>query len=205
MARAKDAIRGGTPVASTHGGTPRTASTPASPAVPHAASAPAAGTAAAPAAPAAPDASGVSRAPAARGKRIAAWACRVAFAAVFAVNVHCALSFVIDPAAYMGGFELAGVPGEAATRGMGVAFLMWNCTYPPVIWQPTRFRALGAVVLAQQAVGLVGEAAILAGLPAGHAVLAGGIARFIAFDAAGLVAMAAAYASLLIASRRRAS
>ncbi|MCI2241196.1 hypothetical protein [Adlercreutzia faecimuris] len=202
MARAKDAIRGGTPVASAHGGTPRTASTPASPAVPHTASTPAAGTAAAPAA---PDASGVSRAPAARGTRVAAWACRVAFAAVFAVNVHCALSFVIDPAAYMGGFELAGVPGEAATRGMGVAFLMWNCTYPLVIWQPTRFRALGAVVLAQQVVGLVGEAAILAGLPAGHAVLAGGIARFIAFDAAGLVAMAAAYASLLAVSRRRAS
>ena len=158
--------------------------------------------------PAAPAAAGTPRAaasPAACGTRVAAWACRVAFAAVFAVNVHCALSFVIDPAAYMGGFELAGVPGEAATRGMGVAFLMWNCTYPLVIWQPTRFRALGAVVLAQQVVGLVGEAAILAGLPAGHAVLAGGIARFIAFDAAGLVAMAAAYASLLIASRRRAS
>ena len=187
MARAKDA---------THGGTP------ASPAVPHAASAPAAGTAAAPAAAGTPRA---AASPAACGTRVAAWACRVAFAAVFAVNVHCALSFVIDPAAYMGGFELAGVPGEAATRGMGVAFLMWNCTYPLVIWQPTRFRALGAVVLAQQVVGLVGEAAILAGLPAGHAVLAGGIARFIAFDAAGLVAMAAAYASLLIASRRRAS
>lgn len=139
---------------------------------------------------------------AAHGLRGAARACRIAFALVFAVNVHCALSFVIDPAAFMGGFELAGVPGEAATRGMGVAFLMWNCTYPLVIWQPARFSALAGVVLAQQAVGLVGESAILVGLPAGHAVLAGGITRFIAFDATGLVLMGTAFVWLLVAERR---
>lgn len=136
--------------------------------------------------------------------RRATWTCRIAFALVFAVNVHCALSFVIDPAAFMGGFELEGVPGEAATRGMGVAFLMWNCTYPLVIWQPARFRALAGVVLAQQAVGLAGESAILAGLPAGHAVLAGGIVRFIAFDGAGLVLMGVAVAWLTVAEQRRA-
>ena len=136
------------------------------------------------------------------GVRAAIWACRAAFALVFAVNVHCALSFAVDPASYAGGFELTGVAGEAATRGMGVAFLMWNCTYPLVIWQPARFRALAAVVLAQQVVGLAGETAILAGLPAGHVVLASGITRFIAFDGFGLIVMAAAFAWLLLAERR---
>ena len=132
----------------------------------------------------------------------ATWACRAAFALVFVVNVHCALSFILDPAAYMGGFELAGVSGQAATRGMGVAFLMWNCTYPLVIWRPARHRALAGVVLAQQVVGLAGETAILAGLPADHAALAGGIMRFVAFDGFGLAVMAGAFAWLLLAERR---
>ncbi|WP_217983506.1 hypothetical protein, partial [Staphylococcus nepalensis] len=124
------------------------------------------------------------------------------FALVFAVNVHCALSFAVDPASYAGGFELTGVAGEAATRGMGVAFLMWNCTYPLVIWRPARHRALAGVVLAQQVVGLAGETAILAGLPADHAALAGGIMRFVAFDGFGLAVMAGAFAWLLLAERR---
>jgi hypothetical protein len=136
------------------------------------------------------------------GVRAAIWACRAAFALVFAVNVHCALSFAVDPASYTGGFELTGVAGEAATRGMGVAFLMWNCTYPLVIWRPARHRALAGVVLAQQVVGLAGETAILAGLPADHAALAGGIMRFVAFDGFGLIVMAAAFAWLLLAERR---
>ena len=136
------------------------------------------------------------------GVRAAIWACRAAFALVFAVNVHCALSFAVDPASYTGGFELTGVAGEAATRGMGVAFLMWNCTYPLVIWRPARHRALAGVVLAQQVVGLAGETAILAGLPADHAALAGGIMRFVAFDGFGLAVMAGAFAWLLLAERR---
>ena len=56
--------------------------------------------------------------------------------------------------------------------------------------------ALYVVVLVQQAIGLVGETAILLGLPGGHEVLAASILRFIAFDAAGLVLMAAAFAWL---------
>ena len=56
--------------------------------------------------------------------------------------------------------------------------------------------ALYVVVLVQQAIGLVGETAILLGLPGGHKMLAASILRFIAFDAAGLVLMAAAFAWL---------
>ena len=45
--------------------------------------------------------------------------------------------------------------GVVATvdSGRGVAFLMWNCTYPLVIWKPQRHTTLAGVVLAQQVVG----------------------------------------------------
>ena len=132
---------------------------------------------------------------------IAAWAVRLCFAFVFAANVQCALGFALMPEAYMGAYELAGASGRVATQGIGVAFLMWNCTYPLVIWRPARHRALAGVVLAEQGVGLAGETAILAGLPADHAALAGGIMRFVAFDGVGLVLMGASFAALLFAAK----
>lgn len=137
-----------------------------------------------------------------RGQRAAGIAARVAVALVFAVNVQCAASFALWPEAFAAGFELADVPGAAAVRGLGVAFLMWNATYPPVIANPRRFRALFAVLLVQQVVGLTGESWILLSLPVGHAALAASIIRFIAFDAAGLMLMAAALSWLVLADRR---
>ena len=138
----------------------------------------------------------------ARGERVALWAMRIAFLAVFAVNLDCALSFIISPEAHMGAYGLSGVAGAAAVQGLGVAFLMWNVTYPAFILRPAKWSVLGWVVLVQQLVGLVGESLILAGLPAGHQVLAAGILRFIAFDGAGLVLMAATFA-LWLAIRKR--
>lgn len=123
-----------------------------------------------------------------RGQRAAGIAARVAVALVFAVNVQCAASFALWP--------------EAFAPGLGVAFLMWNATYPPVIANPRRFRALFAVLLVQQVVGLTGESWILLSLPVGHAALAASIIRFIAFDAAGLMLMAAALSWLVLADRR---
>lgn len=125
-----------------------------------------------------------------------ALAARIVVAAVFLINVQCALSFVLQPASFAGAYELSGVSGNVAVQGIGVAFLMWNATYPAVIANPRRYRAVFLIVLAQQAIGLVGETAILLGLPAGHEVLAASILRFIAFDAAGLIAMLAAFAAL---------
>ena len=135
-------------------------------------------------------------------ERIARWAVRIVFAAVFAVNMECAVSFMANPGAYAGGYELAGVAGEAAVRGLGVAFAMWNVTYPAFIVAPQRWPVLGWVILAQQLAGLVGESLILAGLPAGHEVLAAGIMLFIKFDAAGLVLMAAVFAWWMAVRRR---
>ena len=140
-----------------------------------------------------------------RSVRAAAWGMRVAFLLVFVVNVQCALQFVLWPDAYAGAYELSGVAGAVAVQGIGVAFLMWNVTYPAVVVAPRRFRALAVVVLVQQAVGLVGETLILLSLPTGHETLAASIGRFIAFDAAGLVLMAVTFIWLLAAEHRAAS
>lgn len=137
-----------------------------------------------------------------RSVKIAAWAVRLCFAFVFVANVQCALGFALTPEAYMGAYELSGIPGRVGIQGIGIAFLMWNCTYPLVIWRPERHRALAGVVLAQQIVGLVGESAIRATLPVGHDLLASSIDLFITFDAAGLVLMAASWVVLLLLEKR---
>lgn len=136
--------------------------------------------------------------------RAASIAARVAVAVVFVLNVQCAVSFVLWPGAYAASFELGGVgvAGEAAVAGLGVAFLMWNATYPAVIVNPRRFRALYVVVLVQQTIGLVGESWLRLGLPAGHEALAASINRFVAFDAFGLLIMTAAFVWLTFVDRQ---
>ena len=114
--------------------------------------------------------------------RRAAWLARAAFLLVFAINVQCAASFVLWPDVYAPSF-------------------MWNATYPAVIASPLRFRAVAVIVLVQQAIGLAGESWLRFGLPAGHAALSASIERFILFDAAGLVLMAAAFGWLLWVKR----
>lgn len=131
-----------------------------------------------------------------------AWLCRICFAIVFVVNVHCALGYVISPSDFAGGFQLSGVEGAVAVQGIGITFLMWNVTYPLFIVSLQRFRVLGFVVLAQQIIGLVGESAIYFGLPSGFAQLAGSINRFIAFDAFGLIIMATSFIVFLLCISR---
>lgn len=127
-----------------------------------------------------------------RGFRIASIAVRAAFLIVFVVNVQCALSFVFAPESFAPAYELSGVPGIVAAQGIGVAFLMWNATYPLVIIDPDRHGDLAWVVIAQQVIGLVGETWIASAVPAVHEVLLESIGKFIAFDAFGLVIMTAA-------------
>lgn len=130
-------------------------------------------------------------------------AARIALAAVFVVNMQCAVQFVLWPDAFAPAYELAGFEGRIAMQGLGVAFLMWNATYPLAIANPVKHRALFGVVLAQQAIGLIGESAILASIPAGHELLASSILRFVAFDGAGLIAMALAFVALSVSLKRR--
>lgn len=136
--------------------------------------------------------------------RVATWTVRVAYLIVFVVNVQCAMSFIVDPESYAGAYELSGVAGNVAVQGMGLVFLMWNATYPAVIVNPRRFRAMSVVVLVQQIIGLVGESWIRFSLPAGHEVLSASLLRFIAFDGFGLAIMAATFIWLLVAEHRAA-
>ena len=124
-----------------------------------------------------------------RNHLVATWFVRLAVGFVFAVNLNCALVFILKPERYAPGFEISGVSGIVAVQGFGILFLMWNATYPPVLVRPDRHRTLFAVILAQQAIGLAGETWMWAALPAGHAALWATGLRFIIFDAAGLVGM----------------
>jgi hypothetical protein len=117
---------------------------------------------------------------------------RFLIGAVLLVNLQCALAFLIWPGRYTSAFELAGAPGEAMLRGVGVLFVMWNVPYAVAFWNPGRHRLALYEALAMQAIGLLGETAIYAGLPAVHVVARASIARFIAFDTFGLLALVAA-------------
>ncbi|MBQ9021873.1 MAG: hypothetical protein IJ113_07680 [Eggerthellaceae bacterium] len=121
------------------------------------------------------------------------WIARVLIAIVFAINMYCAVSFFFNPAAYVGAYQLDGEGAQAALSGLGVTFAMWNATYIPILVLPHRFRAVFAVVLAQQVIGLAGESWILSTLGASQAILAASITRFIIFDAIGLVLLLIAF------------
>ena len=123
----------------------------------------------------------------------ATWISRVLVATVLFVNVQCAIQFLIWPGAYTAAYQVEGASAEVMVRTVGICFLMWNATYPPLIAHPTRYRVLFGVVIAQQTIGLIGESLLLAGLAPGLEVLASSIVRFVVFDAAGLVLLAIAF------------
>ncbi len=130
------------------------------------------------------------------------WLCRVCFAVVFVLNVTCAFQFIVLPEAYMGAYQLEGVSGRAAIQGIGVAFLMWNATYPAFIVNPNQFKVLGIVICVQQAIGAVGETMIMFSLPAsGFELLTSSIIRFLAFDVVGLIAMTMCTCLLFLARK----
>lgn len=124
------------------------------------------------------------------------WLARGAVGLVFVVNVACALAFILRPGDYAPSFELPGLAGKIAVQGFGILFLMWNATYPLVIFQPGKNRLLFAVVLIQQFIGVLGESWLWLSLPAGHPALQVSGLRFIQFDGFGLLLMGAAYCFL---------
>jgi len=104
-------------------------------------------------------------------------------------NVQCAVVFLLWPERFAPGFQLEGAAGEAMVQGMGVLFLMWNVPYAVALWNPVRYRISLYEAVAMQAIGFVGELLILVTLPAGYALAAQSITRFIYFDGAGLAAL----------------
>ena len=121
------------------------------------------------------------------------WLTRIIVGAVFLMNVSCALAFILQADKYSPGFEVAGVPGRIYVQGMGILFLMWNATYPLVLFHPIRYRALFVVVLIQQAIGFAGETWLWLTLPSGNLPLRATGLRFMLFDGIGLIAMVGAY------------
>lgn len=135
----------------------------------------------------------------------ALWAARLMVALVCAWNLTAALPFVVNPGAYTYSFEVndAGLGGQVLIRGLGIAFLMWQVPFLPVIWHPGRNRVCFLCVLGMQLLGLVGESAMMAVLPPGHVALGHTGWRFIAFDSAGLLGMGLVYGILHWPRRRK--
>jgi len=117
------------------------------------------------------------------------WAARLLIAVVAVWNLQCALVFLLTPGVFTAGFELTGLPGQTALRGIAVLFIMWNIPYLVALWHPHRHRISLWEALAMQAAGVIGESAIFFTLPGGHAVLHSSLLRFILFDFSGLVAL----------------
>ncbi len=121
------------------------------------------------------------------------WTSRLLIVLVAAWNIQAGIVFLVSPQAFVGAYELSGAAGEAAVRGVGVLFLMWNVPYLFAAFDPIRFRLALTFALLMQLTGLVGENYILSTLTSDHAVLRESILRFIAFDGAGLVLLVVAW------------
>ena len=130
------------------------------------------------------------------------WIARGAVLTVFIINVQCALQFIFLPYDSMWAYELVGVSGRVALQGIGVTFLMWNVTYPIVIFKPAKHMVVYGIILVQQLVGFVGESYLLASIPLEYSILRSSIIRFIVFDGAGLIIMGIPFIFLLIHQRR---
>ena len=121
------------------------------------------------------------------------WTSRLLIAIVTAWNLQAAVIFIIAPQSFVHAYELSGVAGEAAVRGVGVLFLMWSVPYVFAVIHPTRYR-LGLVsAMLMQLIGLIGESYILSTLPLDHMMLRSSIFRFIVFDGVGLLLLITAY------------
>lgn len=115
------------------------------------------------------------------------WIARGLIGIVLFINVQCAVVFLLQPEKYSGSFELAGVPGRMMVQGMGLLFLMWNVPYVFAVSNPIARRTSLIEAVIMQAIGVVGESAILGTLPPEHWALRDTALRFIAFDGGGLV------------------
>jgi hypothetical protein len=127
-----------------------------------------------------------------RRNNINSWIARLLIAVVVAWNLQCALVFLINPGFFAPGFELSGIPGEAAIRGLAVLFVMWNIPYLVALWDPRKYRVSLIEAVVMQVIGVLGESAIYFSIPAGHPALQASVVRFIVFDAAGIICLTAA-------------
>jgi len=121
------------------------------------------------------------------------WSARLLIGIVTAWNLQAAYIFIFSPATFVRAYELSGTASEAAVRGIGILFLMWNMPYLFALQNPIRFRLALYLSVLMQLIGLIGESYILSTLSVEHVVLRNSILQFIEFDAAGLLFLVTAY------------
>jgi hypothetical protein len=121
------------------------------------------------------------------------WITRLLIGIVTVWNLQAAFIFIFSPSGFVHSYELSGEAGEAAIRGVGVLFLMWNVPYLFALQNPIRYRLALYFALLMQLVGLIGESYILSTLDVEHVILRNSISRFIAFDGVGLLLLVFAY------------
>lgn len=120
--------------------------------------------------------------------------CRVLIGLVLISNLIAAITFMVNPQAYVAGFELAGVPGVVAVVGTGILFLMWQVPYVFALTDPIgRFVSLLEAII-MQTIGLLGESLLYGKIDLTYTTLRSSIARFILFDGLGLVLLIIAWA-----------
>jgi hypothetical protein len=118
---------------------------------------------------------------------------RLFIAVVVSFNLQCAVLFLVSPASYAPAFELSGFKGEIVISSLGILFIMWNIPYLFALYHPARFRVSLIQAVLMQAVGFVGESILWLNAPIGHELMRASILRFMLFDGAGLLLLAAAF------------
>jgi hypothetical protein len=121
------------------------------------------------------------------------WFARVLIAIVIVWNLQSAFVFIFFPSRFVQAYELSGTAGEAAIRGFGILFLMWNVPYLFALKDPVRYQLALTFALLMQSIGLIGESYIFFTVPVEHVLLRNSILRFIIFDGIGLLLLAIAY------------
>ncbi|MCJ7696277.1 MAG: hypothetical protein MUO40_12760 [Anaerolineaceae bacterium] len=115
------------------------------------------------------------------------WVARILIGIVLFWNLDAAISFMAAPSEFVHAFSLEGIPGEAALRGTGMLFLMWQVPYIFAVLHPIKHRVSVFEALAMQSIGLIGESLIWMGIPVSYEILRRSILRFILFDGIGVI------------------
>ena len=128
------------------------------------------------------------------------WIGRGLIGIVFLLNIQAAILFMWQPQYYRDGFELNGIAGNVVVQGIGLLFVMRNVPYLVALIHPRKYRISLYEAIAMQAIGFLGETALLLSLPEGHAALSQTALRFMLFDGPGLVLLL--ISAMLTRSRR---
>ncbi len=122
---------------------------------------------------------------------------RILILIVMVWNLQAAVLFIAAPERFLLAFELSGIPGKTAIRGVGVLFLMWQVPYAFALASPVRNRLSLIEALIMQTVGFLGEGLLVCFLPPSHDVIQSSLMRFIIFDGAGILLLL--FALILVA------